>query len=94
METDIFGLLGLALIVLAWIPGIIETLKTKKPGMKKRFMALYFLGSASLTYYAFLLNSYPFLALNLLAAIVPAVHLYYYVKANGISKILVPSDSL
>lgn len=88
---DFFGLLGLVLILFAWIPGTIETIKSKKPGMKRRFMALYFLGSSSLSYYAFELNSIPFLALNALAAIVPLIHLHFYIKRHGISKLFTPT---
>jgi hypothetical protein len=91
MEPEIFGLLGLAFIVIAWIPGLLETIKTKQPGMKKRFMALYFLGSASLAYYAVLLNSMPFLILNSLAAFVPLVHLYFHIKKYGFQGLLKPT---
>ena len=78
MGAEIFGLAGMLLIIVAWIPGIIDTIRTKKPGMKRRFMLLYFLGSALLAYYALLLNSLPFLVLNLIAAAVPMVHFYFY----------------
>ena len=88
MEPEIFGMLGLALIVIAWLPGIVETIRTKQPGMKKRFMLLYFLGSASLAYYAVLLNSMPFLTLNALAAAVPLIHLYFHIKKYGFSGLI------
>ena len=91
METDLFGLAGLILILVAWSPGILDTIRTKEPGMKKRFMLLYFFGSTCLSYYAFLLNSVPFLILNGLAALVPIVHFYYYVRKHGHQKILVPT---
>ncbi|MCR4369348.1 MAG: hypothetical protein NUV67_05580 [archaeon] len=94
MEPDVFGLLGLALIVVAWLPGLLETAKSKEPGMKKRFMALYFLGSASLAYYALLLGSIPFLILNALAAIVPLIHLYYYIKKFGAQGLLRPTAQM
>jgi len=93
MEPEIFGMLGLALIVIAWLPGIVETIRTKQPGMKKRFMLLYFLGSASLAYYAVLLNSIPFLILNSLAALVPLVHLYFHIRKYGLSGLLKPTPS-
>ncbi len=79
---DLFGLAGLGLIVIAWIPGIAETIRTKKAGMKKEFMAIYFLGSASLAYYGWQLGAMPFVALNGLAALVPLVHAYYYIRGK------------
>ena len=88
MENYLFGLAGLALIIIAWAPGVIGTIKSGKPGMEKRFMALYFLGSASLAYYAWLLNDLPFLTLNALAALVPLIHMYFYLRVHGFGKIL------
>jgi len=80
MEPEIFGLAGMVLIIIAWIPGLVETITTKKPGMGRKFMLLYFLGSVLLGYYALLLNSLPFLILNIIAAFVPIVHFYYSFK--------------
>lgn len=94
MPNDFFGLLGLGLIILAWLPGVLETLQSKKPGMKKRFMLLYFLGSASLATYAWQLQAFPFLMLNSLAALVPITHFYFYIKKHGIGKIFTPSNKL
>ncbi len=94
LVKEFFGLFGLVVILIAWIPGIIDTVKSGKPGMKKRFMVLYFIGSASLGFYAYQLESYPFMVLNVLAAIVPLIHLYYYIKKHGADKVLVPSDSI
>ncbi len=74
---ETFGLLGLALIVIAWIPGVLETIRTKKAGMKKEFIIIYFLGSLCLTIYGWQLNAVPFVILNGLAALVPLVHAYY-----------------
>ena len=94
MPNDFFGLLGLGLIVLAWIPGVIETIKSGKPGMKKRFMLLYLLGSVSLATYAWQLNAIPFVILNIMAATIPIIHFYFYVKNNGFGKLFVPSNQL
>lgn len=79
---ELFGLAGLTLIIIAWIPGILKTIKTKKPDMERKFMLLYFLGSASLAYQAYILDSISFLILNVLASIVPIIHFYYSLKRN------------
>ena len=94
MLNDFFGLLGLSIIILAWVPGIIDTIKSKKPGMKKRFMLLYFLGSISLAVYAWQLQAIPFLILNSLAGIVPIIHFYFYIKKHGFGKLFVPTNQL
>ncbi len=78
--NDSFGLLGMALIIAAWLPEIIGTVRTGKSGMKKEFIAVYFLGSASLSVYAWQIGSLPFLALNTLAAIVPLVNLFFLLQ--------------
>ena len=80
MEPELFGLAGMVLIIIAWIPGLVETITTKKPGMGRKFMLLDFLGSVLLGYYALLLNSLPFLILNIIAVLVPIVHFYYSFK--------------
>ncbi|MFH1392049.1 MAG: hypothetical protein ABIH20_07085 [Candidatus Diapherotrites archaeon] len=94
MTSELFGLAGLGFIILAWIPGIIETLKSQKPGMKKRFILLYFLGSVSMGVYAWQLNAIPFVILNIMAAIVPLVHLHFFIKKHGVKKILTPSSDI
>ena len=80
---EFFGLAGLALIVIAWIPGVAETIRTKKPGMKAEFMAIYFLGSLSLAFYGLQLNAMPFVILNGLAALVPLIHAYYAITGGA-----------
>ncbi len=77
---ELLGITGLVLILIAWLPGIIETLKSGKPGMKLSFMIIYFLGSLSLSLYALQLNSKPFFILNFLAALVPIIHFYFFIK--------------
>lgn len=94
MLNDFFGLLGVGLIIFAWIPGILDTIKSGKPGMKKRFMLLYFLGSVSLGVYSWQLNAIPFVILNIMAATIPIIHFYFYIKKHGFGKLFVPSNQL
>ncbi|MEM4257376.1 MAG: hypothetical protein QXZ13_01070 [Candidatus Diapherotrites archaeon] len=81
MKEEI-GFIGMAIIIIAWLPGIAKTIKTKKPGMEKNFIALYFTGSVLLAYYAYINNSIPFLILNILACTIPLIHLYFHLKQN------------
>ena len=80
---DLLGITGLALILVAWLPGAWETIKSGKPGMKKRFAA-----------YAHQLNSLPFIILNALAAFVPLIHLYFYLRKHGPGAVLKTTDKL
>ncbi|VVB99482.1 Uncharacterised protein [uncultured archaeon] len=79
-----FGLLGLVLILVAWAPGVAETIRQKKPGLKLEFIIIYFLGSLCLVVYGIQLNALPFVILNALAAMVPLVHLYYLLAGRGL----------
>jgi len=83
---EFLGIAGLVLILIAWLPGIIETLKNGKTEMKLSFMIIYFLGSLSLALYAWQLKSMPFFILNLLAAFVPIIHFYFFVKQKTLKK--------
>ncbi len=77
---ELVGYAGMAFIIIAWFPSLVETIRTRKPSLGLGFIVLYFFGSVFLAYYALLLNSVPFLVLNLLAAFMPLVQLYYHLK--------------
>ncbi|MBI4210320.1 MAG: hypothetical protein HY544_02325 [Candidatus Diapherotrites archaeon] len=79
---EVFGIIGLVLIIIAWLPEVVQTIRTRKSGMKKEFIALYFCGSAFLAIYAWQLNSVPFMILNGLAAIVPLINFYFALKGK------------
>jgi len=76
----IVGILGLVLILAAWIPGTISTIKTKKVGMSKEFILLYLFGSLFLTIHSILLQDFVFLILNAGATFVASINLYYSLK--------------
>ena len=80
---EIFGMLGLVLIIIAWLPEVAKTIRTRKAGMKNEFIALYFCGSALLAIYAWQLGSLPFIVLNCLAAIVPLINFYFALREKA-----------
>ena len=86
MANELIGLLGMTLIIIAWLPEIIETIRKKKAGMELRFILLYFFGSASLAYYSWQLNSIPFMVLNSIAALIPLINLFFYHKNKATPK--------
>ncbi|MBT3407901.1 hypothetical protein HOK68_00695 [Candidatus Woesearchaeota archaeon] len=68
---DIFGYIGLSLILLAYILNSIELLDNHSI----YFFIINIFGSVLLTYYAFLLNSLPFLILNVVWVLFSIVEL-------------------
>ncbi|MEM2974004.1 MAG: lipid-A-disaccharide synthase N-terminal domain-containing protein [Candidatus Micrarchaeia archaeon] len=73
----IVGILGLVLILVAWIPQTIETIKMRKTGMRREFILLYLLGSTFLIGYSFLLDDFVFVILNTGAVVIAFINLYY-----------------
>ena len=76
----LIGLIGGVCIVLAFIPETIKTIKKGKVEISYSFLILYLIGSASLTYYAFILKDSVFMALNGLLVVESLINLYYKVS--------------
>lgn len=76
-SIGIIGILGLALILAAWIPETLATIKSKKAGMKREFIMLYLLGSFFLVLHSIILWDFVFLVLNSGATLVAFINLYY-----------------
>ncbi len=74
------GILGAILLLIAWIPQTLRTIKTKRVGADIRFLYLLFLGSLLLTSYSVLISDYIFLFLNFAATVFGGINLYYYEK--------------
>jgi len=68
---QLFGLLGLALIVAAWAVNIVR----RSPPPPLDLTILYFLGSASLTIYAALIGDTVFTSLNALSSVLSFINL-------------------
>ena len=69
-----FGLIGLALIVIAWVPETIKSLKSKKTA-RPEFLLLYFLGSLFLTLHAMTIRDLIFIILNAIATVLSGTNL-------------------
>jgi len=74
------GVLGAVLLLIAWIPQTLRTIKTRKVGMERKFLYIYLLGSLFLTIYAYSLEDWVFLILNAVATLMAAINIYYYEK--------------
>ncbi len=78
----LIGLAGLLLLLIAWIPETIKTIREKKSPVELKFSAVYSLGAAALMAYAYLLGDWIFTTLNLLTMLMALMNAYYGVKEN------------
>ncbi len=76
----ILGIIGLILIAVAWLPQIIETIKTKKSGLNIKFALIYVIGSFVLVIYSVQIKDTVFLILNSLATLMSFTGLFYTIK--------------
>ncbi len=72
---EALGLIGLIAIVICWIPQTYESVRRGYTTINLYFLLIYFVGSLSLTIYAF--GDFVFFTLNLLAAIGSLINLYF-----------------
>ena len=80
MDAQTVGTIGILLIALGWSRQALQTIKTRKSGLRLKFSGLYLLGSALLIYYAVSINDFVFAALNTLAAAMAAIEVYVRAK--------------
>lgn len=74
---EIIGWLGLAMLLIAWIPQTWDTIKAGETHMNLAFILLYALSSAFLTLYSFFNNDTVFLVLNAMLTLGSGINLYY-----------------
>ena len=75
--TEIIGWVGLAFLLLAWVPQTYDTIKAGKTEMNIAFILLYVMSSFLLTIYSYLGNDLVFLVLNGLLTVGRGINLYY-----------------
>ena len=76
----IIGLLGMALLVIAWVPEILETIRKKGKGLDLRYLLLVIGGNALLFIYSIQIGDLLFTALNLILLSMALIELYYMVR--------------
>lgn len=77
MNIEIIGWLGFGILVSAWIPQTLETIKDGFCNANLLFIILYVISSFLLALYAFLQGDAVFLALNGLLTLGSGINLYY-----------------
>jgi|TARA_B100001971_G_C18048658_1_gene461590 lipid-A-disaccharide synthase-like uncharacterized protein len=71
------GIIGLALLALAWIPQTYSIIKKRRSYINPKFGILYVIGSLILVYYSIQINDIIFLILNSFVALMSAISLYF-----------------
>ena len=74
------GIIGLALLALAWIPQTISIIKKEKSNIDYKFGVLYVIGSLTLIIYSINIKDIIFLLLNSFVALMSGIALYFSIK--------------
>lgn len=77
MEIQILGWIGFTILVSAWIPQTLETIRQGYTTTNLAFIIMYVTASLLLTVYSVLIVDYVFIALNGLITIGSGINLYY-----------------
>ncbi len=77
-----FGAIGLACILVGWIPQTLRTLRMKSCDLQPSFAILYFIGSAFLVFHSLVISDWVFLMLNLSASIIAAINIFFCFGKN------------
>ncbi|BAD85395.1 hypothetical membrane protein, conserved [Thermococcus kodakarensis KOD1] len=72
---EIIGLLGMLLLVSAWVPQTWETVKTRKCPLNMKFIVIYVTAATLLTIYSWIIGDWIFFTLNFLSAFQSAINL-------------------
>jgi len=72
---EIVGLIGMLLLVGAWIPQTVETIKKRECPLNLEFIIIYVVAASLLTVYSYLIGDWIFFTLNFLSAFQSAVNL-------------------
>ncbi|MEQ9309630.1 MAG: lipid-A-disaccharide synthase N-terminal domain-containing protein [Balneolaceae bacterium] len=74
---EILGWTGFAILIMAWIPQTIDTIKAGRTDMNLAFILMYVVSSLLLTIYSLLENDHVFIALNALLTVGSGINLFY-----------------
>lgn len=76
-SVEILGWAGFAILIMAWIPQTVDTVKAGKTDMNVAFILMYVTSSLLLTVYSVLTEDVIFTALNALLTTGSGINLYY-----------------
>ena len=76
------GLIGLGLILVAWIAETVDLIKKKKGKLDTKFAMFYIMGSIVLLVYSIQIKSVVFIILKVFVIILSFISLYYSLKLH------------
>ncbi len=76
----IIGIIGLALLVISWIPQLTEVLRKKQAKINIKFGLMYFIACVLLAIHAYIIKDLVFTILNILAGIMGGLTLFFSFK--------------
>ena len=82
MIYDLYGVVGIVFILVAWLPETIKNLRSSRVNIRMEFLILYTLGSLLLTVHALILADLVFIVLNGLATILSGINIVLKVMGN------------
>ncbi len=74
------GIAGLALLVIAWVPETLTTIRERKSPLDLKFSLVYTFGSLGLMIYALLIHDWIFTLLNTLTTLMALLNVYYKIN--------------
>ena len=74
---EILGWIGFGILVAAWIPQTLETIRMRKTHLNMAFIIMYFSSSLLLTIYSVLQSDTVFMALNGLLTLGSGINMYF-----------------
>ncbi|MEO1021318.1 MAG: hypothetical protein AAFW89_02135 [Bacteroidota bacterium] len=75
--VELLGWVGFGILVAAWIPQTMDTIKTGKAAMNMAFIIMYTSSSLLLTVYSILQGDVVFIALNGMLTLGSSINLFY-----------------
>ena len=80
--TDIYGLLGLVVILIGWTYETVSAIKSGKTSLPLAFAVLYGAGSLLLTIHSWLLNDFVFIILNATATVIAIINIFLILRVK------------
>ncbi len=77
MAVEIIGWVGFAILIAAWIPQTVETVKKGETQLHIAFIIMYFTSSVILTAYSIIVGDTVFIALNALLSLGSGINLFF-----------------
>lgn len=83
MAEELFGLLGLAILLVSWLSEAYQTVKSSIAKIPITFASLYLLASILLSYHAWSLGDIIFLVLNVVTGLIALLNIYYFFNGRA-----------